>query len=325
MMTRFGFVLGLALLLSAAGGGVAQACITQGAAVAGLGSSADAPLHPADSSVWKITNLGAGATYTVSIEGREIASGTTTAAGPATGSFTMGNYGPEPQALTLSAVVSHEDIEGGETPPLLSTVYYAPTPTAEPPQQAPATATPTPAAPEKTRSASHRAPVKRADRHTVTPRPVHRRTPRGAPATRQPAQPRTIRPATTAAPVIAAVAPAATAAPAHRSANVRRERTTARALPTQAPPVFAHAVSAVARRAVAEPRSASPPSDRRGTEALIALAVLALAGLGGAGAWALRRRRVQPPQQPGDTVEAELQELIAEERARDDVAPRAGV
>jgi hypothetical protein len=90
---------------------------------------------------------------------------------------------------------------------------------------------------------------------------------------------------------------------------------------TQPPPVFARAVPPVARRAMAEPRAATATSGRVGEEALLALALVVLAGLGGAGAWILTRRRREPPAS-GDTVEAELQEILAEERARDDAEAR---
>src|SRR5919108_5874058 len=126
-MRRFCFslVFGLTLVLPM-GAGVAHACVAQSASAGPAGGSPGDPVHPGDPMSWSITRLEPGATYTVSLGGQTIASGVADASGTVTRPFTMPDFGPQPRDLIFSAIARHEDIEGGETPPLTSHVRYEP-------------------------------------------------------------------------------------------------------------------------------------------------------------------------------------------------------
>ena len=294
---RFAVVVAASIWALGAAGAV-HACIN--VHIAPLTPSA----KPGDTVGFSISGLLPGAQYTVSVERRAVASGTSSGES-ASGSFTMPDLGPEPLTATIGAEVRHDDLEQS---PWLVTNTLAYEPVAPPPGEVspPGSAT-TP--PPKVQAPPHRArpAPQRTTPHPATSHPASR--PARAPAPEEVSVP-------TAQPSLAT--PSATAAPPENATRPALPKTHVRTRKHAPPPVQERTFAPLAlERPVAMPRTA-PARPGRGDRDWWPLAglllLLVLVPVTAAYAW--RRRRPVPGPKPPDEVEAELQEIIAEERAR---------
>jgi len=307
-------------------------------------------LGPNETGTVTVANTEQGAQYTLVGDGRVLASGVDETREPGfTAQFTMPDLGPEPRAVAVRLDVTHE---GGSWPSEATLQYVPPAPPqpapAEPNQpaagQSPAPASPGAASPPVESSPEPKVPPQRgrhADGPAARDRPAKPR--RALPVT----QPVTNPPPTAAArPQPVATAAPSSVVPAASRSDAPRPVRTARHAVAPAPLVRTH------RRMIDSPQPVLAPTVRSTARDHAARARrdigLPLALVGGIGALALallvllrRRRRggeaVPAPAAPAAPVsptpaasqaaapaalagslalEAELQELVAEQRAR---------
>src|SRR4051794_13052514 len=130
-----------AAVTALAGGGGALACTN-----VHLGTSTPV-VAPGGTIRFTITNLVAGAAWSVSLDGGPTRSGVASGDGAVTGELTMPDLGSATRTLGLSGVVIHEDIDGSPWPVSApgGVAYEAPA-VAAPAQAVPQPATPPPAA-----------------------------------------------------------------------------------------------------------------------------------------------------------------------------------
>jgi hypothetical protein len=294
---------------------------------------------PGDVVSFTIINTSPGATYAVSIEGGMRASGRADGS-HVTGTFTMPDLGRSATTVSIEAVVTHEDIAEGSIPTSRAFNYRppaassAPAPAADLGQSAPTpSAQSDPVAQSSPPAAGHAGPdqpappgVRHSGKHA---RSKQRLTPARSPVRRpsvardpvsQPAATRATLQRPIARPEVA-TAPLVRARPARH--QVERRRTVRASAIKLRPAGVPSAVGVAAAKR-------SGPIDRGVAEDTTAVAAMAIlvALLGGIGRSAVRVWRSVPlPTAPGwprsldldaihDPVEAELQEIVAHERAR---------
>jgi hypothetical protein len=317
------------LLLLAASPASACNCPSLGA----LGPGAKAVAGPGDEVHYSLSNLSDGAEYSIQVSKREVVStqvyhGTS----PVSGTFVMPDLGGSDGGVTVNAVISHPDlvVDTCTTKPNTTIMYTVP--------KAPSSGTPGVGAPQADRQA---APER--SRPAKSPPRVHQRAPnrpKHAAPEPDPIAPR----ASPRAPVNPAVEPTGSRGhPGHHAiaASVAQSPAPA-AKPAPASRVVStepHTSPALMglRRADAQPSPTAQPVVlvERATSThfpweLSALGLLVFAAISGGGWGFARARRRGPPPEPDadlrplpacegdpDALEAELQELIAEERARD--------
>ena len=131
-MRRFCCGLGLTLAtLLALGPAAAFACLEPRLDVP---SSA----YAGDQVEFTITDTTPGAEYTVEVNGTVVARGISTGgARGATGTFTMPNLGPDPMTVYAKSTTAHDDIEGGRPYPSEQPMRYLVAPPADPPPDDP--------------------------------------------------------------------------------------------------------------------------------------------------------------------------------------------
>lgn len=302
---RLGLILLTVVSLLGMGAGAAWACNEPR-----LDPSPDTA-GPNDPVGFTITGTDPGAAYTVTIEGQTVASGTdgTQAAGT-TGSFTMPDLGSESRTVYLEAVVQHD---GSQWKPPATMQYQAvPTPPPDDSDQGPAPGGDTPS--EQGSPGGHRssdAVNQDAISAVPTPAPAAAPVPAAAPSTGSPVADEPAFVGSTAA--VEAETPESVRHAA-RQANEEDESTW---IPLPRAPEALTGETEIGDVTVAN-------------EVLLALALLAVLGLGGGGLVFVLARRLGPdPQHVAAEVargfdemeiEAELQEIIAEERARRELA-----
>ena len=309
-----------------AGGGGALACTNIHFGVMTPNVGRGGTIH------FTISNLVTGASWTVGVEGGGSLSGVAAQDGAVSGDLTMPDLGSSSRTVRIGGTVAHDDIENSPWP-LSGEVTYDPPPPPAAEQPAPApTPTPTPepvAAPAQPVAAQPPTPEPQP-----APAPVAAAAPAATPVpVAQPAHRRTVRPVATRAAVSPSHArPAARSVqrpgrvatsrparhtipharraqprahpPPHRVGHAPRARRAARTLRPDLPTI----------RAVPVPRHVVTAPRRSFAWLPLALgALLLLAGCGG-GAFVVVRRRPRGP--TPDEIEAELQELIAEERTK---------
>jgi hypothetical protein len=340
-MSRLALIVGVTALACFAGPGSAWGCIISGGSARGASSGTDAPVHPGDPMVFSISNLDAGANWTVTVAGRTAGSGTTTAYGDVTGQFRLDDYGASPRSLVVSVTVRHptsgsnHDGAADFNPPA-PPLRYEPRPAPSSEEPAGEVSKPTPQATSGPAEAP--APVEAVP--PAAPGGLTNSRAGGEPPGRvtNPGRTRATMPNRTqrraAAPVIsvrvagprrvAAAPPTATAAASRPPATTRRShapvRSRARTTPRRTQVARGRADDKVMPAAV--PAQEQAAATRRPGRAWTAAGLALLTLLGGAGlGWlALCRRRTTPPDAgpvAALEVEAELQEMIAEHRANE--------
>jgi hypothetical protein len=304
-MRRLGVALTVATVLLGVGAGLAQACLNINIGPTGLAVGPRGPeAHPGGPVGFTISHTITGARWTVSVDGRSVASGV--AEGDSvSGAFTLPDLGGATRVIDLGVTVEHEDIEGTSVSSTTPILYVVPSAAERPP--AGTTSGPSPPASRPSPARAAAPPRSRAE-----PPPARHARTRASPAptratqVEQPATPRAAaKPTTQPKPVSRrAVTPRAAARkPAPQAARPQRPAT-----PSLAP--IARAVRQPAR---------PDPSRTMPVQWLLAGALLALLlGAAGAGRRLVRRREGPRPEPDRRSVEleAELQEIIAEERAR---------
>lgn len=318
--TRFHLVVGsiIAVMALAAGPSSASACNNPVLTLSATSA------EPGDTISWSLGNADAGAEYSdVEVAGRSVSPGGTVTGSKPTGSFVLSDYGDQPRSLPIQTVVSHDHEGGPWTAP--ATIQYRP-------PSPPPTATPPPA------DQGAPPPVSDLPRQLADPNgnaapggPARGRPESGAP--REP-DPRGAAPfvarepvetaARIAAPADAVGEPDASAPPqvyARGVAGRPRQRAQAQAPTTRAPtpervaPAPRHSPREVP---VSAPAEDDPPP--------LLLVILSAAGLCVIGLFVLLRRDGQAEGQPAvmpdassppdARIEAELQEILAEERLK---------
>ena len=299
MTSRFRVALLAMVAAALAAPGVGQACIS-------VHLSVLTPLvGPGGTVRYSISGLESGATYTVQFGSYSVDSGVADGGGVA-GTFTMPDLGSSPRTIYVTGIYTHSDIPDGTAPfdPVGQVQYQ---PAAAPPPPAPPPAPPPTPPPAQQRS------VVRSGGHlpkSVFPKAVKNPSPKAAPTPTFGAQggDRKFR-----APEIAMpVAPKVRHAVAKRR-SLARPRTRVEARP---PPVALPAPRL-------QPLVTAPhpmPAPQRVPWVVVAILVLLLLMTAGGSGWivALRRRRpaTPAPELAELELEAELQEIIAEERAK---------
>ena len=282
-----------AALVLALGPGVASACINVG--ISGTpsgGAGPESPAGPGDRIHFTIGGLETGARWWASIDGRPVGSGTADG-GPVSGEFTMPDFGPTSRDVTLSATVEHSDIPG-DTIIRTSTLHYRPPAPPPPPADQPAPQ-PQPA-PQTPVSATPPA----------TPPPPSPPSAGGGPSGPHPhGSPGSGGPGRGAAAPVPVPVTESTAPTLHVRVHHVSRRHAARAIEIRADRAVP-VVTPLPRRDDAFPWLV----------VALAAAAAATAGATGGALVLLRRRRKPPPDARGLEVEAELQEIIAEERAK---------
>jgi hypothetical protein len=324
MTSRFRITLAAVLAtVVAVGADSAHACINVGIA------GSPAIVHAGDLVHYSVSNVGQDASYTISFNGSVIKEGVQEQAeAPIAGTFTMPDLGSKTRQVVLGVAFDHSEIDGAQgvkTAPLTYEPTAAPPP-APPPGPPPPPPPPPPPAPPpqvKRRVVAHPArhsarpaifltPAGHPARVPVVVKAIEKTTPKPAPTPRfghggsgggsPPARP--LGPPPTG-PTIAAAAPA----PADRHPLGRPAQ--ARGAPKQV--------------RLPQPRVTAAPSPilapRHPFQWLVAAIVtLVLLAGGGAAGWMRAHRRGRPPDaEPEVTsleVEAELQEIVAEEQAK---------
>src|SRR5215210_4761816 len=104
LRARLGVVLAAAAALAGGGGALSCTNVHLGATTAVVG--------PGGTIRFTITNLVAGAGWTVSLEGGGTSSGVAAQDGVVSGELTMPDLGSTSRTLRLSGVVVHDDIDG---------------------------------------------------------------------------------------------------------------------------------------------------------------------------------------------------------------------
>jgi hypothetical protein len=319
----------------------ASACLTTGVSVIAPG-----PVEPGQSVTYTVAGqIDPAATYDVKINGQVVPhteSGPRSQAGGATGTFVMPKLGVAAGTVEIQALIHHDDV-AGETPPQSSFQYRDPALTPPSGTAAPA-AGPAPA------------PGSAPQPATQVTQPGAGATPSAAPPSSPPAmsgprvpQPQGSPPSSGHAVELATPAPIRARGGRRAARTVRTvggqvvapayvprngdlvplphrhalRATGARTTPTHTPAAGATLVrpgTAVPVAPVASPQSRGTGSP---VAVLVAVAlILGVLGVGGAGVAARSRRPPAPePSRPPETaafdpVEAELQELIAAELAR---------
>jgi hypothetical protein len=318
-MVRVGLIAAAALLLVP---GAAQACndptVSVRPNVAG----------PGDTMRYTITNLTAGAKYELSVEGVLVVPTREATSTSASGTFTMPDLGDRSGGISIGGPIEHWDIENSPTRKFdTDGTYRAPasTPTG-PPESQPAPGTPPADVPGGREPGAANPAGKLID---------------DAPAHRAPQPLRATRPdgpgPQTAAPVEAEVplaAPAPVTAEPDAVSSPRNELRAAPVAPgrpraTPAGPVHATVPQPAPPRprteTVSAPEPGAPEHDGPAPPLML---VAALTAAGGCALWlmlllrrggeaAAPRATAPDPRIPPDaSVEAELQEIVAEERAR---------
>ena len=338
MSIRLALATGVVLLSCLAAAGAAWACnepyITVNPSSAG----------PGDTIKWTLANVEPRAKYTVTVAGRAAGDGVA-GDSPPTGTYEMPDFGTSPRDVYFQWTLTHEEAsathaEGsfnGETGSA-EVAYRPPATSPQPAPQTPAPTAPAPSEPGAGLGVANPREKKGAAGKPVGPGP---RT--DPPAVREPA-PRSPAPVGTVVPVAGRQVPDRTPVPA-RVELVEPRAEDRSALTAEAPRVDAEARIALpgpqpSRRLPlvhatgrSIPAAEEPPA--LPATVVVGLSVLLVLGLGAVGIWTLRGRGSLPgsrlaaggPQwvPPGLglearaqdlLVEAELQELIAEERAR---------
>jgi hypothetical protein len=291
----------------------ASACVSINLALQPPGGVARGPVHRGDQVRFTVSKTTPGARWTVSITGHGVVASGVADGDFVAGSFSMPDLQQPSETVFVQLVVEHEDLEDSPVQRSQPLDYVAPT-EAQPPPATPSRAPPAPAGKAK-RSRPRadaalpkpRGRASTASRPHAAPRPatiVHRApvTPRPVPA-RTVAQPKQPAPHSAPRPAARRAPPKGVPVPAH-APRVRRETPKIEPLPVGIP-----------RPAVRPPAPASP------LPFPITVLALALAAGGVAGGVALaavlrrRRRRASEARRMAE-LEAGLQELIAEERAR---------
>ena len=310
---RFAAVVAVAVSALAAASGV-RACIN--VHVSPWPTSAG----PGEPVQFTISTLTPGAQYTVSVDGRAVVSGTATG-DSVKGTFQMPDLGSTSFSATIAASVSDDDLEQSPWNVTAPLGFEAPAP---PPRHVsvPPPADPAPPAPAVPKTARAH-PAQRT--HAKRPAPVVTPAARTQPVPPIPAVPRRHRVTAPAAPApAAAVRPPRTHAPpphVHVRVQVRAPAVAHR---TFAPLAFEQRLLQLEPvEAKSLTRSVAAPERRHGRRSLQPLLLLLLlAGAVPAAAVYLRCRRRPVPELSGSEplspaeIEAELQEIIAEERAR---------
>lgn len=338
-MRRFGLLIGVALLFVAVGSSASWACTDPN-----IGVSPD-PVNPGDPVYYTITNMRSGAWYSVKAGDQVVVPRRQTLTNdPVQASFPMPDMGPSATRVSVQVIVEHSDIDNPDqtlAPPAAESIRYAghEQPQTEPAQSpaptqdaSPATgtaqhsdaATPAPPAapPAGERTASAPRPSGRgsiqtsqpAQRHRVTA-PHRSRTPGHSPAGRKAlvVAPPSVEPLSLN-PAVRTESPGLRVRPVRLAAAVAVPR----------PEVVVTPPLEVATQHVARPPT--QPDEASRDYAFLAIA----AALAVAIVMVRRRGGGRPPAEPspephpsGDTVadddlaiEAELQEMVSEERAR---------
>jgi hypothetical protein len=318
---RIAFVTAVAAWL-VAGTGAAHACIS--VHIGAYPGSA----HAGDPVRYSVSNLEPGAHYTISFNGAVIAQGVK-GDGPVGGDVTMPDLGSESRPVLLSLSFDHSEIDGAQGIDTTFVTYEPTAPPAPPPPPPPTSPAPPPPAAPPTARVPH-----------VVPHPVLRIHPAPrAPAThdttsrRGASKPLQRTPTTAAAPAHALAPPASHAVTAVRGLIRQQTPSTAPAIeqrvhrtaPVHPPGRMTRATPAELRPLVAAlPRSRRSHGVHMGW-LLLGLVALFVLGLNAAAGFVYVRRSPRP--RGGDEIarpeiEAELQELIAEERAKRELATR---
>jgi hypothetical protein len=314
MTSRFRIALVAALAaFVAVGADTAAGCISVG--ISGYPGTA----HAGDPVHFSVSNLGKGAHYTISFNGGILAEGVQTEEGvPIEGTFTMPDLGSKRRTVLLGVVFEHSDVQGSQQP-LPQQLVYEPTAAPPPPPPPPPPPLPPPPPPVTTL-------------RQVAPAPVTRTRPEPPARVRQ-------QPMTTATPPrrvhtpLRAVRGVPVPAPAHASAPqaprpaavaVRqkhgRQATRLRVLPVRAA-VPAPEIRLAPLRSTpdAAPRAGNAGTSRYLRWVVLALGILFVLGVNAANGWLrLRRRSILPTDDEAASleIEAELQEIVAEEQAK---------
>ena len=301
-----------------------------------VGPAANAVAGPGDEVHYTLSYLSDGARYSIQVAKREVVStqeyhGTE----QVSGTFVMPDLGGSDRGVTVNALIDHPDlvVDGCPNTPTATIEYTLP--------KAPSSGTPGVGAPQSDRQAppEQSRPAKRPPRlrHAAPRRPEH-----AAPEPPDPIAPRAVPEAPPVTPVPAEptggtgepdhhATSASTARPptpaARRGPSSRADSTERRTSPAPMGVLRADAGRSDTAKSVVRLEQA-PPFDPPWE--IIALGLLVFAAIAGGGWGFARTRRRWPPPEPDadlrrlpacevnpDVVEAELQELIAEERARD--------
>jgi hypothetical protein len=310
---RRGRLIGLAAAFFLTSGvGSAHACIN-----VHIGAYPTAA-HAGDVVQYSVSSLEVGASYTISVNGSIVADGTATG-DIVRGPFTMPNLGAQQATVTLGVTFDHSEIDGARGVDTTKVTYepVAASPPAPPPAAAaPPAPAPAPAAAQP--RASQPVPRTTAPSEPTQPQPGPRISRPAAPrairtgpvATRMPAASTGGRPSVRPQLRVAA-APTALREPTRRAAPSRTPR---------AAPPRPHVLPQIGARRAApvQPSARAAPADERQRPLWWFAAALLLAGGGIAGGVILKRRRPTPSPLKDDlALEAELQEMIAETRARE--------
>ena len=334
---RLAVITGAAMLALAGGAEVARACNEP------YISASPSTAGPGDTIRWTIANVEPRASYTVRVAGRPAADGVAGASAPS-GTYVIPDLGSSPRTVFIEFTVVHD--ESSTTHPEGSyngsgnpdSVEYRPATAA--PQEAPQDTRPATPAPADPGGASGTADPAEKDPAGKPVGPGPRTDP---PAVREPAR-RSPAPVPTVVPVADQPVPERHAVPTQVQPRAEdREPVTAKASRVAAQDPVAIPGPQSARRfplvaGTGASGVASVEEDEEGAVSAIVvmgLSTLVVIGVGGVALWALwgggpapgTRRDVRGPQwvPPGLglearrhdlLVEAELQELIAEERAR---------
>ena len=305
-----------AALFFISGVGSAHACIN-----VHIGAYPSAA-HAGDLVHYSVSSLEAGAGYTVSVNGSVVAEGKAT--GDAVGgTFTMPNLGAQGTAVTVGVTFDHSEIDGARGADTTK-VTYEPV-AASPPAPPPASAQPPPPAPAPAAAQPRTAkpvPGKAAPTARTQPQPVQHisrpaaaqaaRT--GANATRVPAAASADRPAVRPH-LRMAVTPVALREPTRRVAPSTVTHRPRAAAPR--PHVLPQTRSVRAAPVRASASAVSATGRRFAVWWLAAILLLVGSGTAAAGVILRRRRPTPSPLEDELAVEAELQEMIAEARARE--------
>ena len=326
------FPIGAIALLLLLAASPASACNCP--ALAALGPGAKGVAGPGDQVHYTLSYLSDGAEYSIQVDKREVVStqvyhGTS----QVSGTFVMPDLGGSDRGVTVNAVINHPDlvVDNCNGKPYTSITYTLP--------KAPSSGTPgvgapqadRQAAPERSRPAKSsprlREPAASRPKHAAPERdPIAPRASPGAPVTPAPVEPagKTGQPGhhAIAASVAHSPAPAAQQAPSSRLVSTEHRTSPAPKGLLRADAQPSHTAKPIVRLEQTPPRD--PPWE------VIALGLLVFAAISGGGWGFARARRRGPPPEPDadlrrllsregdlDAVEAELQEVIAEERARD--------
>jgi hypothetical protein len=313
MTSRFRIALLAALAtFMVVGADTATACIS-------VGISGDpARVHVGDLVHYSVSRLGKGAQYTISFNGSVLKEGVQQEEeAPIQGTFTVPDLGSKQRQVVLSVVFDHWDVQGSQEP-LTQTLTYEPT-AAPPPPPGPPPPPPLPPPPPVTRvtgAVPTQAVRVRPSTTTQLRRqatPETRKRPIAAPVRATPHAPVAV---TAHAP--SPQRPQPRASGARRAVPVERARTPHSSVRARAP---APQVQLAPPRSVAD----EPPQASGARKVpylrwvVLALGFLFVAGVNAANGWVrLRRRRTPPARDEGASleVEAELQEIIAEEQAK---------